>query len=291
MARGLTQVVAPDHLTIVVNVGDDSRMYGALVCADLDTVTYTLAGVEGPHGWGLDGDTHHIMDHLTAMGVDTSFRLGDQDLAHCLARTMYLDRGGSLADFTRDATARFGIGATVLPVSNDPIRTKIVTADNETLDFQDYFVVRGQRDVVASLEYRGAATAAPAPGVVEAINEADVVVIAPSNPPLSIWPLLAVPDAGAAVRRHQHVVAVSPLIGGAAVKGPLVSVMQGLGLAPTNAGIAQAYEDFEIKNLVMHKSDDADLVAIDGAIPAETLISDPEAAAELATLLLDLASR
>ena len=291
MARGLAQVVAPECLTVVVNVGDDSRMYGALVCADLDTVTYTLAGMEGPHGWGVRGDTHHVMNHLAEMGVDTTFQLGDRDLAHCLARSTHLEQGRSLADFTRQATARLGIEAAVLPVSNDPIRTKVVTAAGETLDFQDYFVIRRQQDQVASLEYRGADVAAPAPGVVEAIDQADLVVIAPSNPPLSIWPLIAVADVAAAVRRHELVVAVSPLVGGAAVKGPLVAVMEGLGLSPTNAGIAAAYRDLGVRHLVVHESDQQDAAAIDGAIAAETLIAEAAPAAALASLLLDLTSR
>ncbi len=291
MARGLAGVVAPEQLTVVVNVGDDARIYGALVCADLDTVTYTLAGVEGPHGWGRAGDTHHVMDHLAAMGIDTGFRLGDQDLAHCLARTIFLDEDGTLTDFTRRATIRLGIEATVLPASNDPVRTKILTAAGETLDFQDYFVLRGQRDQVAGLEYRGAEAAAPAPGVVEAIAGADIVVIAPSNPPLSIWPVLALTEIRAAVRRHQCVVAVSPLIGGEAVKGPLVAVMEGLGLPPTNAGIAEAYRELQLANLVIHESDRADADSIAGAIPAQTLIGEAAAAEDLAMLVLGLAPR
>ncbi|NND04314.1 MAG: 2-phospho-L-lactate transferase [Acidimicrobiia bacterium] len=290
MARGFAQVVAPDHLTVVVNVGDDTRMYGALVCADLDTVTYTLAGIEGPEGWGIDGDSHHVMRHLANMGIDTSFQLGDRDLAHCLARTSHLEAGGTLAEFTQAASSRLGVKAAILPVSNDPIRTKVITDGDVKLDFQDYFVVRGQRDRVAGLEYLGADTAAPAPGVVEAIDAADVVVIAPSNPPLSIWPLVAVADVGAAVRRHDCAIAVSPLIGGAAVKGPLVAVMDGLGMEPTNAGIGQAYRDLGIRNLIVHESDQAD-AALDGAVLAQTLIGELEAAAALAQFILDVASR
>lgn len=291
MARGLATVLPAENLTIVVNVGDDSRMYGALVCADLDTVKYTLAGIEGPHGWGIAGDTYHLMEHLASLGIDTTFRLGDRDLAHCLARTMYLDDGGTLAEFTKLAAVRLGIGPVILPVSDDPIRTKVTTAAGATLDFQEYFVIRGQQDSVASLEYRGAALAAPAPGVIEAIAEADVVVIAPSNPPLSIWPMLAVRDVADAVRRHDRVVAVSPLIGGEAVKGPLVGVMEGLGLMPGNPGIAAAYSELGLRHLVVHESDAADLATIEGAVAAETLIGEPQAAAALASFVLELASR
>ncbi len=138
MARGLDAVVAPSHLTIIVNVGDDAMMYGTLVSADLDTVTYTLAGINGPHGWGIDGDTHVVMGHLEAWGIDTTFRLGDRDLAHCLARATALDRGATLTESTQQACDRLGIRCTVLPASDQPIRTQITTPGGERLDFQDY---------------------------------------------------------------------------------------------------------------------------------------------------------
>ncbi len=292
MARGLNAVLPPSNLTVVVNVGDDDYLYGALVSADLDTVTYTLAGVEGPLGWGVAGDTHVVMDHLAAMGVDTTFRLGDRDLAHCLARRVALDAGETLSAFTTVATDRLGIRCRVLPATDDPIRTKIETSDGEVLDFQDYFVVRGQRDAVAGLEFRGASSARPAPGVLEAIEAADVVVVAPSNPPLSIWPMLAMPDLAAAVRRHSCVVAVSPLIGGKVVKGPLVAVLDGLGIEPSTAGILETYEGL-LSHLVVDRSDALQGVTETGdveLIVAETLISDPAAAAALARRILDIAA-
>lgn len=291
MARGLNAVLPPQNLTVIVNVGDDDLMYGALVSADLDTVTYTLAGVEGPHGWGLAGDTHVVMDHLSEMGVDTSFRLGDRDLAHCLARRMAIEAGATLSSFTREATARLGIGCRVLPASDDLIRTKIETTDGALLDFQDYFVVRGQRDAVRRLEFRGSATARPAPGVLEAIRSADIVVVAPSNPPLSIWPMLAMPDLAAAVRRHPLVAAVSPLIGGKAVKGPLVAVLAGLGIEPSTTGILETYEGL-LDYLVVDRADTPPPALDTGGvelITASTLISDPASAARLARTILDLA--
>jgi len=291
MARGLNAVLPPDNLTIVVNVGDDETMYGALVSADLDTVTYTLAGIEGPHGWGVDGDTHVVMEHLETMGVDTTFRLGDRDLAHCLARRMAIESGEPLSSFTAAATARLGIECRVLPATDDLIRTKIQTADGELLDFQDYFVVRGQRDVVGGLEFRGAESARPAPGVLAAIQAAEIVVVAPSNPPLSIWPMLAMPDLAMAVRRHPCVVAVSPLIGGKAVKGPLVAVLNGLGIEPSTAGILETYAGL-LSHLVV-SPDDGLSPGVGSAgvelVAAETLISQPTAAARLAGRILDLA--
>lgn len=290
MARGLAAAVAPDHLTIIVNVGDDSFMYGALVSADLDTVTYTLAGINGPQGWGIGGDTHVVMDHLGESGVDTTFRLGDRDLAHCLARTMALAEGGTLSQYTAQACDRLGIDCTILPASDDPIRTKVETPGGELLDFQDYFVLRRHEDAVAGLEYRGATEADPAPGTVPAIEAADVVVIAPSNPPLSIWPILAIDRLGAAVRRHRAVVAVSPLIGGRAVKGPLVQVMEGLGLPPSNAGIVTAYAG-AVTHIVIDRSDAAETDELTRlgvtVIVAETLIADAAAAGRLANVVLD----
>lgn len=291
MAQGLAQAVQPDNLTIVVNVGDDATIYGALVCADLDTVTYTLAGIHGPEGWGIAGDTHVVMGHLEAFGVDTSFRLGDRDLAHCLARTAHLDSGGTLADFTATATKTLGIEATILPASNDPIRTKIEAAAGEVLDFQDYFVVRGQTDQVKGLQYRGADVALPAPGVIAAVDAADIVVIAPSNPPLSIWPMLAMSDLAVAVRNRPTVVAVSPLIGGAAVKGPLVAVMEGLGMEPSTRGVAAAYEGL-LSHLVVDTIDANDISLDIGVevVAADTMIKEPSAAASLARTILDLAA-
>lgn len=220
MARALLSTVAPDRLTVVVNVGDDDYMYGAHVAADLDTVTYTLAGLEGPHGWGLAGDTFHVMDAMAARGIDTSFRLGDRDLATCLQRTEALRAGVPLSEIAANIAKSFDIGATLLPASDDSIRTTVQIADESWLSFQEYFVKRRHQDDVHDLRYLGIEKAAPAPGVVEAITSADLVVIAPSNPPLSIWPILEVPGVRQAVNASPQVVAVSPLFGGKALKGP-----------------------------------------------------------------------
>jgi len=285
MALGLAAAVEPENLTVIVNVGDDATMYGALVCADLDTVTYTLAGINGARGWGIADDTHIVMDHLATAGIDTTFELGDRDLAHCLARTLHLSKGGSLSGFTAAAADRLGIGCTILPASDEPIRTKIETAQGEQLDFQDYFVLRRHRDDVRGLMYLGIEDARPAPGAVEAVAGADLIVIAPSNPPLSIWPILGLTALGDAVRSHPQVVAVSPLIGGRAVKGPLVQVMGGLGLPPTNFGILTAYEDL-LTHFVIDRSDAADApglarLGVD-VLVANTLITDPAASTALA---------
>ena len=289
MARALAAVLPPGQLTVVVNVGDDDDIYGVRVCADLDTVLYTAAGMEGPAGWGVAGDTFEVMDQLEAAGIDTSFRLGDRDLGHCLARTLHLEEG-TLSEFTRGEAARRALGFTLLPATDDKLRTTIISGRGERLDFQDYFVRRRQRDEVVGLDFVGAGTAKPAPGVVEAIQTADVVFIAPSNPPLSVWPILAIEEIGAAVAEHPRVIAVSPLIGGRAVKGPLVAVMDGLGLTPGHTGICAAYEGL-IDSLVVDTSDAGEAGSIEARgiepIVAPTLIAEPEAGVALARILLD----
>ena len=256
MARALRHVLDPGHLTVVVNVGDDSKRYGVHVAADPDTVLYTLAGVVGPDGWGRSGDTHNAMEALAAMGFDTTFTLGDKDLAMCLARSEMLDNGASLSEVTRTLAHRLGlVDIEILPASNDAVRTFVQLGDGEWLDFQQYFVDRSHADPVQALAYHGATEASPSPGVIDAIDSSDTLVIAPSNPPLSIWPILAIDDIDTAVRRHTCRVAVSPLFGGAALKGPATQVMAGIGLSPGTKGVLEAYQG-RIDHLFI---DDADI--------------------------------
>ncbi|MDH3730173.1 MAG: 2-phospho-L-lactate transferase [Acidimicrobiia bacterium] len=279
LARGLA--VTCEQLTVIVNVGDDERIYGLHVAADIDTVTNTLAGIEGPAGWGVRDDTFTVMDALAAAGIDTTFRLGDRDLAACMARTLALDGGAALSDVTTATAKRLGISASILPATDDELRTKVKTADGEWLSFQEYFVMRRHQDEVAAIRFEG--TPLPAPGVLEAIAEADLVVVGPSNPVLSIWPILAVPGIREAVARHD-VVAVSPLIGGEAVKGPAASVLRSLGYPSGSAGVAAAYGDL-VTTLVVDASDASD--RIDGVeIKAtDTRIATLEASVRLANFL------
>lgn len=290
MARGLVGVLEPGDLTVVVNVGDDQVMYGAHVSADLDTVTYTLAGIEGPQGWGIANDDFTVMEHLAALGVDTSFRLGDRDLATCLRRTALLGKGVPLSGATRELTAALGVRHTVLPASDDTVATRIRTADGVWLDFQDYFVVRGHRDEVAEVEYAGAADAVPAPGVLDAVAAAGRVVIAPSNPPLSIWPILAIPGIREALAAARRVIAVSPLVGAKALKGPADRVMASLGLPAGNQGVIQAYAGL-LSHLVVHETDASDATRLDGdvtVVVTDTLIGERHRAEALARELLQL---
>jgi LPPG:FO 2-phospho-L-lactate transferase len=290
MARGLAGVLEPGDLTVVVNVGDDQTMYGVHVAADLDTVTYTLAGIEGPHGWGIADDVFTVMDHLETLGVDTSFRLGDRDLATCLLRTSQLGAGVPLSTVTGQITTGLGVEHRILPATDDRVPTKVRIADGSWLDFQDYFVVRRHNDEVAELEYEGASEAHPAPGVVEAIEAADRVILAPSNPPLSVWPMLAIPDLRNAVAAADSVIAVSPLIGGKALKGPADRVMSTLGLSPGNRGVLEAYDGL-LSHLIVHDTDAPDVDALAGdveIVATNTLIGIRPDAEALARKLLQL---
>jgi len=285
MARGLAALPHLD-LTVVVNVGDDAVNHGLHVSPDLDTVVYTLAGVEGPHGWGRADDTFHLNDELARFGVDNTFQLGDRDLALKLFRTQEIGRGFTLSDVTEHVGRSFGLTTRVLPVTNDRLHTKVRIPDG-WVSFQDYFVTRRARDEVLELQFDDSASARPAPGVIEAISFADMVVIAPSNPPLSIWPMLAIEEVRNALGSHPSVTAVSPLIGGKTVKGPADRVMASLGLPPGNLGVAAAYEGL-IDRLVIDTSDGDDARSIPGVevIVTDTLIEDADAAARLATRMV-----
>jgi len=285
LGRGLAMLDGLD-LTFVVNVGDDEEIHGLAVSPDLDTMIYTLAGVEGPEGWGREGDTFRFNDELARFGMDNVFRLGDFDLALHVFRTARLDEGFSLSTVTAEISDAFGIGARVLPVTDDRLRTVVGTADGEWISFQDYFVGRQARDTVVSLRFEGSEDAKPAPGVIDAISECDLLVIGPSNPPLSIWPILTVPGVRDAIADHPRVVAVSPLIGGRAVKGPADRVMASLGLPPGNRGVVAAYEGL-LSRLVIDAGDDVE--ELDGieVLSTPTLIRKPEQARRLAAEIVD----
>lgn len=291
LARGLATIAFPGTLTVVINVGDDEEAYGLRVSPDLDTVAYTVAGREGAQGWGVAGDTFTVMGHLAALGVDTRFRVGDADLALNLARTAALRSGEALSVVTARLAGSLGLACRLLPATDDPLQTRLRTDTGEWLSFQDYFVLRGHRDQVTEVHYEGAAAARPAPGVLDAIAAPALVVIGPSNPPLSIWPILAVPGIREAVAAAPRVIAVSPLFGGKALKGPADRVMAALGLPPGNAGVLAAYEGL-LTDLIVDQGDVADLDALGGGTvrlhATDTRIADPAAAARFARWLVDL---
>lgn len=253
----------PDNLVIIGNTGDDTEIHGLHISPDLDTVTYTLAGLAPlQQGWGLKGDTFHCLDALSRLGAGTWFRLGDRDLATHLYRTQRLGQGAALSQVTREITRALGVGPVVLPMSDDRVRTMVRTAAG-VLDFQTYFVRRRHRDRVLGVQFRGARRARPAPGLLAAIRRAHAILVCPSNPILSIGPILAVPGIRETLRdARAPILAVSPLIAGRALKGPAASMMKDMGLRPTTLGVAELYRDF-LDLLVLDHADRALAPAIE----------------------------
>lgn len=287
LARGIQAIT--EALTVIVNVGDDERIYGLDVSPDLDTVLYTMAGLEGPQGWGVAGDSHVVMGHLEPLGVDTTFRVGDRDLATHLYRTDLLRRGTPLSTVTARLAELLGVEATVLPATDDPLRTRVRVSEGGWLSFQDYFVHRGHRDEVLDIHFEGADAAKPARGVTDAITHADLVVIGPSNPPLSIWPILAVPGIADALESADRVVGVSPLFGGRALKGPADRVMRSLGLPESNAGVVAAYQGL-LDELIIDIGDAAEAAELARmgmeVRVTDTRIREPDQAGRFAAWLL-----
>ena len=238
---GLQRAVPPESITAICNVGDDLDWLGLKVCPDIDSVLYTLAEVEGAEGWGVRDDTRHTLDALRALGGESWFGIGDIDLATHLFRTEQLRQGATLAEATAALARARAIGVTVVPVTDDPHPTVVQTAEGD-LAFQDYFVRRRAAVPITGVSFPGAATARPAPGVVEAIRECDLLCIAPSNPLVSIAPLLALPEVTGAVRRSRgRRVAISPIVGGAAIKGPAAAMLSALGHEVSALGVARLY--------------------------------------------------
>ena len=243
--EGLVRVVPPADVTAIVNTGDDAEFYGLHVSPDVDIVLYTLAGLVDPgQGWGIAEDTYHALDMLERYGRETWFRLGDRDLATHIHRTDLLRRGATLTEVADDLRRRLGLAVRLVPMSDQPVRTRIRTPLG-WLPFQEYFVKRRTADEVLEIEFAGAQQARPAPGAVEAIEQAGLVVVCPSNPLVSIGTILAVPGIRQALRTcPAPVVAVSPIVGGATLKGPADRMMRGLGLEVSAVGVAEAYRDF-----------------------------------------------
>jgi len=244
LLRGLVEVVDSASVTAIVNTGDDFVIHGLHVSPDLDTVTYTLIDAVNPEtGWGLAGETWAAMDALDRFGPGLSwFRLGDRDLATHLYRTRRLAEGAPLSTVTAEVAVAFGVGIRLLPMSDDVVATRVDVPGEGEIEFQDYFVRRRHDVPVRGVRFEGAASATPAPGVLEALAAADRVVICPSNPIVSIDPILAVPGIReAVVARRAHVVAVSPIVAGAALKGPAARLLADLGHEVSVVGVARLY--------------------------------------------------
>jgi LPPG:FO 2-phospho-L-lactate transferase len=292
LLRGLVRVVAPWGVTAVVNTGDDTELHGLHISPDLDTVTYTLAGLnDDERGWGLAGETWTVMDGLDRLGGETWFRLGDRDLATHLYRTERLSEGATLSQVTAEITAALGVAVRLIPMSDDPVRTRLTLLDGPEIAFQEYFVGHRHAVAVESVRFAGAETATPAPGVLRAIGEAELVVVCPSNPIASIGPLLALPGVADALGdRRRDVIAVSPIIAGAALKGPADRLMTELGHEPSVVGVARLYAGV-VGTLVVDEADagSADAVEACGVrcVVAQTVMLTTEHAAALASILLN----
>jgi len=297
---GLVQVVAPASITAVVNTGDDTVLHGLAISPDLDTVTYTLAGAIDPErGWGLGGETWAAMGALerygavkpeTSSAAGTWFSLGDRDLATHLYRTHRLAEGASLSTVTAEISRAWGVGVHLVPMTDDPVRTMVDVAGEGEIGFQEYFVGRRHAVPITGVRFAGADAARPAPGVLQAIETAEVIVVAPSNPVVSIGPLLAV--AGVRERlvaRRPDVVAVSPIIGGRALKGPADRMLGELGIPVSAAGVARWYRDVA-GTLVIDTEDQALAAAVEEhglrCVVTDTIMSTPEVAAALARVVI-----
>ncbi len=242
--EGLIRLAAQDHVTIIGNTGDDVEFYGLRICPDLDIVTYTLAGVVDPErGWGIRNDTNYCQQSLAGLGFESWFWLGDRDMATHIYRTSRLREGATLTEVTGELTKRFGLRVNLIPMSNDRVETRIIT-DHEELNFQEYFVKRHAQDAVRGVKFLGAEEADPSPGVIDSIRTSDHILIAPSNPAVSIGPILAIKGIRQALRENRRkTVGISPIIAGAPVKGPADKLMAGLGQEVSAYGVAQTYVD------------------------------------------------
>lgn len=286
--RGVVQALAPGDVTVVGNVGDDVEVLGLHVSPDLDSIAYALAGLndEG-RGWGRAGETWRVLESVGELGGETWFRLGDLDLGVHLVRTQALRSGEPLSRATARIASALGIETALLPATDDRLRTWIATAAGE-LPFQEWFVARGHRDEVDGVRFDGAAQASPAPGVREALRAADVLLLAPSNPYVSIGPILAVDEIRTTLAaRTVPCVAVSPLIGGRAVKGPADRMLARLAGGTSPAHVASCYKGL-IDALVVDEADVSDLDGLGGVRPivTRTLMVDGDARRALAEAAL-----
>jgi LPPG:FO 2-phospho-L-lactate transferase len=278
----LARAAGPEQVTAIVNVGDDVEILGLHVSPDLDTILYTLAGLlDEERGWGVRDETTNALQLAGRLGGETWFTLGDRDIGLHLVRSRLLREGVPLSEATRSLAARLGVGVLLLPASDDPVRTHLTTPIGE-LDFQTWFVARRHADEVTAVRYAGAEAARPAPGVLDAIAGAEVVFLAPSNPFVSIGPILAVPGIREALA-GKRVVAVSPLVAGRALRGPLAGMMATLGHEPGVRGIAEVYGGIATELVV----DPADAGQLPEALVAPIVMVAPDAREDVGRAVLE----
>lgn len=288
--EGVVQVVPASHVTAIVNTGDDVQMHGLHVSPDVDIVTYTLAGIiEESQGWGIRSDTLATQEMLARLGAETWFKLGDQDLAVHIRRTELLRAGLTLTEITDTFRRALDVGVRIIPMSNDPVATFIETPDG-AIHFQEYLVRRHARDEVRGVEFRGSTTARPAPGVLEVIQHAEAILIAPSNPIVSVGTILAVPGIRDALESTPaRIVGVSPIVGGAPIKGPATPLMRAMGYAVSALGVAMCYRGL-VDTLVIDEADaalaaDIRTLGMDVVI-TDTIMRDAKAKRQLARTAL-----
>jgi LPPG:FO 2-phospho-L-lactate transferase len=282
LVDGLARILQPDSLTVIVNTGDDFTHYGLAISPDLDTVMYTLAGLAHPvNGWGLAGDTQQMIGMMRRYGDDAWFGLGDMDLATNLLRTQALASGQSLSSVTQRLSSALGVQIRLLPMSDDPVRTMVETVEHGILPFQEYFVRYRWQPTVTRLWYDGADRARPAPGLLDALAQADTIVICPSNPMLSIEPILSVPGVRTALeQRACPCVVVSPIIAGQAVKGPAAKLMKELSMEVSAVGVAEYYGTL-IDGLVVDTADEG-ITVRQRKLVTNTLMQSPDDRVRLA---------
>mgnify|MGYP001130174600 CR=1 FL=1 len=262
--QGLIKIVPEREVTVIVNTGDDIQLYGLHISPDLDIIMYTLAGIVNKEkGWGIQGDTFHCLETLQRYGYETWFKLGDRDFATHIHRTYLLESGVSLSEATRRLCRSLGVEMKILPMTNDRFETKILT-DKGVMHFQDYLVRRGARDKVMDVTFEGAEKAQPAPEVIDSILNAEAIIVCPSNPIVSIGTILSVKNVRKALRETRAKgVAISPIVGGAPVKGPADKLMRGLGLEVSAYSVAHLYRDF-LDVFIMDHIDQAERERIEG---------------------------
>jgi LPPG:FO 2-phospho-L-lactate transferase len=291
--QGVVAALPVRDLTIIGNVGDDTEIAGLHVSPDLDTVLYTLTGEsDEEQGWGVRGDSSRALERARSLGHDAWFWLGDLDIGLHLTRTEALNAGLPLSAVTTRLAGALGLEDRLVPVTDDRLRTIIETPDGD-LDFQTYYVRHGHRDDVVGIRFDGAAVAAPAPGVVDAIRRAAAIIVAPSNPLISIGPILAVPGIREALlARSVPCVAVSPIVGGQALRGPAAEMMRSLGLEPSPAGVAGLYDGL-IDAIVIDEADHGLAVEVEQRGVAvritDTIMRDAAARRHVATVALEVA--
>jgi LPPG:FO 2-phospho-L-lactate transferase len=288
LVDGLAAVLPdPSALTVIVNTADDWDLWGLHICPDVDTVLYTLAGIASPdRGWGVDGDTWAALEMLGRYRLPTWFRVGDRDLATHVARTAWLRSGQRLTDVTRALGEALGVTARVLPMCDEPVAT-IVHTPAGRLPFQEYFVARGAADRVDGIEFEGIEQARPSPEVLDAVSAARLVVVAPSNPLVSIGPILALRGMRDALARSRALrLAVTPLVGGRALKGPTVEMLEGLGISADPAAVVRLYRDF-LDVFILDIRDRPAVAAVVAAGPSD----HPLSVECLDTVMVDVAAR